>query len=508
MPENTFSLVAIFISLGIFFGIGALLLGTTSDVVTNSPIVDGSTIVTSSDGSVAGASDMLEVLRLIDTQRVDFVGIGDSNQIHGGDGWDHGFAKYLSDNYPIFATAFISQQENGGSGSGHGYLVAKTVTKLGDRVGAPTELALFSDQSPDIGLFDYGYYNDTVSVAASSSPNGMRVESNAPIGVNNALRFDLWYGTFETGQGNFTSGIRKGVSGFNLLANGPNVETVTGSYGIDKTSVSLSAAERNHALEVGYRTITEGIEGPFFSSVIRGVNPNQSTGAAYTTMEYFGGQPTRVLANNIINASDEFYTFYFGAIRDEQLTTNNNVDVVFTINSGLNDRADSTMSVGPSPAVSSTKEGYKDNIQAIINKIKSVWISNGWSTNELHFMIIPSHPISDPDDTDLQLYRIGATEIVNLNDNTFFVNIASLTDFDTLTANGWYDGAGPSHLAESGYEGVANLIFGTELLENLSWAGVAQQVDEKSQTSFSLLILVMILIGAVVVLTVVRKLSQ
>lgn len=135
--------------------------------------------------------------------------------------------------------------------------------------------------------------------------------------------------------------------------------------------------------------------------------------------------------------------------------------LVFYVNSGINDRNETSVpswgylgsNVGDSGAA------YFDNLWAIKDRIETLWTTNGWDVNEVFWLFIPSHPITNPDDAELVTYRKGAKRLAQ-EPRCSFVDISSLITSTTILANGWYNSSGSdtSHLTTAGYNGITDLI--------------------------------------------------
>src|SRR5262245_24536385 len=94
------------------------------------------------------------LLARLNTSRVDFVGIGDSNQLLSGAGWDHGFQFALSKQFTMWATGLISANENDGNGAGVGYRYSWLFGNVLSSTGAPAELDVYVDATD---IRNYGF---------------------------------------------------------------------------------------------------------------------------------------------------------------------------------------------------------------------------------------------------------------------------------------------------------------------------------------------------------------
>jgi len=394
--------------------------------------------------------------------RVDFVGIGDSNQVYSGHGWDHGFQKALIDaGYQMFATGLIVNNEANGTGSSLGYEYGRNGPGgsglTGATTGAPADLEKYMDRGAGT-LFPSFYYSYVASGSSISAVNnGLMLQPGGSIDETAALDFDHWWGSFTTGVGSFSRYLRRGEAPFTEIVNPPSISTNTGAFGMNRSTVSATA----NAGRAGWRIqflAANAATGPYFGTFMRVRQPDRTTGFSYSTLNYRGGQSTRTAAYDLQEASDETLTHFFGILREDQdqaLKT-----IVIVINEGLNDRNETLASVGPAAvADGDSPEAFVDNHTAIVQRIQAIWTLNGWDQTELFWLFMPSHPIDEPDDTELVAYRSALATYASSLDHAQIINLASLTDEATMLTNSWY--AVPVseqiHLSQAGYEGLAAL---------------------------------------------------
>jgi hypothetical protein len=389
---------------------------------------------------------MSGVMQSLKSQRVDFVGMGDSNQILGGTGWDDGFQYAMGQRAPMYATGLLSACENGGQGAGTGFgfstagPVGLTTTPF------PAQLSPFvSNLFPSSPPAGYG----TFSGFSGASPLSMGAP--CPLKTTSPLVFELHYGTFATGTHTATIGLRKAIPGFDVLGT-TVVNGTTGAYGVTHADLTVAAdASRDYPLVMHWAVPSgpDSIDMAWMYS--RAYNPSEQSGFSYSTLAAYGGQPSRILAGALKSASDTSLTYYFSQLRRLQGASKN---IVLVINEGFNDRGDSSMSVGDSPAVGSSAAGFKDNTLAIVKRITAIWLANGWDTQELSWVFMPSHPVFGSDDALLAAYRQAARELTSVVPQSVAVDLSELTSVDEMTANGWYfDGGGSdAHLSTLGYE--------------------------------------------------------
>ncbi|MHA7900766.1 MAG: hypothetical protein ACX94B_12955 [Henriciella sp.] len=398
--------------------------------------------------------------------RVDFVGIGDSNQVHQGNGWDHGFQAALSDLAPMYATGLISINEGNDSGSGLGYRYNFNASGpvIGAITGAPSDLNDYWDVgSGTLGIHYYGYLASGETVTWGNNSGLILGAATADVlDVTADLIFDWHYGTFNTGTGKFRGAVRQESSPFTTyVSSAADVVSNTGSFGMQRETLQLSADAARAGLNIGMRWTAVGhdITGPFFGLWMRAHNPNRLNGFSYSTLVYQGGQSLRTMANSLQELSDTTLGYYFGELRRLQGDVKT---IVICVNSGLNDRNESLTSVGPGAVTDGdSAAAYVDNFKAIQARIEAIWTLNNWDLRELFWLVFPSHPVSDPDNAELLEYRAAIEAHVLNMDQAQFINIAELTNETEMLANNWYQNSGSdrNHLTEDGFEQVSRKIF-------------------------------------------------
>jgi hypothetical protein len=184
-------------------------------------------------------------------------------------------------------------------------------------------------------------------------------------------------------------------------------------------------------------------------------NTDRAVGASFHTLYARGGQSARDMAAGLLQASDAYLSSYFAAVRALQGPAKH---VLVRVNTGLNDRNETLPSLGPSPvAQGDSAAAYADNLQAIINRLRSIWTLNGWEQGELYFLLSVSHPVSNPDDQKLADYRQAAVALTQSNLRTGATDFTQLTNEAEMLANGWYQsgGADRNHLTQPAFEVLA-----------------------------------------------------
>lgn len=387
--------------------------------------------------------------------RVDVVAIGDSNQLFGGHGWDHGLARALSLEFSLYATGLLAAGENGGNGSGMGYTwngFSTLATGLFSYSGAPAVLDAFLPGSTPLPPANYLYVPPGLQVGSTVS-TGIFIAANSVLGVSNALRFHVIHGVLEgEGPGSFRPAIRMEQSPWSNLLVASTVPTRGESTGVWEATLDLPAAQRLFGL--GFRFIPFGvnIEGPCVIYWSRVQAVERTAGASFHTLYGLGGASARRMAQGMLAATDEQLSLYFSLVRAQQ---DGPRSVLIRINTGLNDRNETLPSLGPAGVEDGdSPEALVDNLRAIMNRIKGIWASNNWPEEEVYFLLSTSHPVSQPDDAELVQYREAVSSLALSLPRCAATRFDRLTSADEMLSNGWYQSGGfdRNHLTQPGFE--------------------------------------------------------
>jgi hypothetical protein len=389
------------------------------------------------------------------TGRADLVGIGDSNQLHSGAGWDHGITKALSERFGLYATSLLATGENGGNGAGSGYgygVVGGGATSLFQPTGAPSWLN--ARMAPSVAMYPLNYmYLPAGQVSGANNFYGLYLDQGSPVDVNGGLRFTVIHGAFPAGSG--------GV--FRLFVRNPNppyqafAETNIQSngfgapYGILTSELFVPAAARNTAMYFRLGRIDENVTGPFMLYYMRAENQDKSVGTSHHTLYAFGGRTAFDMALALNAADDSYLSLFFSGVRALQGTSPR---VLVRINSGANDRNETRPSYSNFLLPGYSQQAFADNVGAIMDRIGEIWTLNGWPAEELFFLVTVTHPVSNPDDVKFEEYRAAAAGLATQRPRVAAVNLGVLTSWNEGIANNWYPYGGfdTNHLLQPGYE--------------------------------------------------------
>ena len=218
---------------------------------------------------------------------------------------------------------------------------------------------------------------------------------------------------------------------------------------------------RTQGLEFRPQLPPNSITGPIHAYYYRASVPTKTAGVSLHTLVDASGQSAWDMAEALGRTPDATLAFTFREARRLQIAAGLSPIIVVWINTAVNDRNETfTPSRGPGAVFGSgdSPAEYLDNLRAIQARIRGIWVANGWPTGELHWLIVPSHRISDPEDAELVAYRAAAQATLGPERQTSVVDVGALMTAAEATAGGWYDGGGPAHLTATGYAAVSTRI--------------------------------------------------
>jgi len=402
-------------------------------------------------GALAGA------LNRSSSERVAVVRLGDSNEGFSGGGWSTYFAKYLMQAYGCFGTG-LTPMGNQYASQNPVYGFSAGRNNDGANTGAPTSL---NNLMPSGAIFptEYDYVADGSSVNIQSFQHGAIVTVNHPLDIRGALRFRFSYGSFVTGTTTFQPTCRIEGGAYSTIASDSVRNPVTGSHGAVDSFFDISADPTRNVYGIAWtpKTVGSTLSGPFLGYNISIENKDKSTGISYGCLMYAAGSSARSYLQQLNTFGDTALTEYFRQLR-LQLTGTNKSTVIF-ISGGINDRNETSASLGPNPTTpGDSAAAFVDNITGIITKLQSNWILAGGTATTIHFCVIVSHPFSNPEDTELVSYRNAISVYVRGVNNASSIIIPNIRSYDDFAAGSWYDSGGNAHLSTTGYDRASSAI--------------------------------------------------
>jgi hypothetical protein len=444
--------------------------------------------------AIANRAVLAPIFRVMDARRVAIVGIGDSNQLFNGYGWDEGFQAALTDlGVPMFATGLISgnhQLQDSSYMSGFGYyregqtsIPFPTFDPYGNRLEAPASVRSLLRWRGDEWQPNFPGYVPAGLRLESLWNTAMIVSRSCPIDFDAALSGYVWHGRFDPSEarwdrGSFTPAVRADGSNV-VLARSPRISTTRPPRRIGAPVPPVAEAvrirvprgqrpARTTALRLGFGIPGCGlIAGPFYGTYMQLVNDDEPAGYAYSTMYSLGGRSLYEMGLGLRETPEETPAHFFEAVRRTQLDTGLSPLVVVVITSGLNDRARTARSLGPASAPSNTPEGYADNLEFMVNRLRASYARAGGSESELFFLFLPSHLTADVraspnaarDEQPLRAYRAAAADLARRTTNAASVDLAGFMTAAEAQRKGWYDQYGRAHLTPTGYFALSRRVL-------------------------------------------------
>ncbi len=385
------------------------------------------------------------------SRRIAVIALGDSNQRFGGHGWSRYMAATLGETFGAYGTdltQYRQWQEKDGP--------APAV--------APDELAGRA--------FGYWYIAPGGKELVSWKNSIMLIPAEHPLGVSGPLRFHFNHGTFpkdENAAGTspgFQPAVRRDEKPWSIIASAPKpLNPVTGVYGIQHYTLDVPAdSARTWQVQFMPNPLKTPIEGPFFASLGHAENTARKHGIAYYTLYASGGKSLRdmILRLRALKPAraDEFFGEIFRMQPSSDAPDASKARAIVMISSGLNDRNARAPSLGHAPANSSTAAGYADNLQALVTEIETIWTRNGGAAGSLHFALMVSHTLGNPEDAKLASYREAARTFAGKRPNASLIDLSKLVPYETMVSEKYYDKgrASDAHLDKRGYEAISRAL--------------------------------------------------
>ncbi|HEY3377643.1 MAG TPA: hypothetical protein VGL77_09140 [Armatimonadota bacterium] len=372
------------------------------------------------------------------TERVAVIGIGDSNQRFGGHGWSRYMAQSLTERF-------------GAYGTGLQFMRTPPAEAGQPAVEIPAELK------------DKAYGGWYLAEGAHVKPDWRQGSSLYLVGtdlmdVTGPLRFHLIYGTFPAGTGAFQPMVRRGTPPWTPLLS-EKVSPAPGAYGFAEHVLTLPAdATRTWNLHYGVTPVNEEVVGPFYGVCQWAENTAKTSGLSYQTLYAAGGQSLYDMLKTFNGYLPAQLTDYFVQVR---ASLNGSKTCVVMISSGLNDRNERELSIGPKGGlVGDSKEAFGDNLLGIFRVLQDAWVRAGGTASTIHFAVMPSHPQSDPDDAELVSYLQAARDVTASVPNASVIQLSALVSYQDMVEKKMYDKgvASSPHLSPVGYETLSRAV--------------------------------------------------
>lgn len=403
----------------------------------------------------------LEALAFASRRPVDLVMIGDSNQAMNGYGYGSGLHKALAARFGCYATGVGAAAPSAYSEYTNNTIETLTPMSAGAYTGAGSAADAIVPPHQRLG---YSFWASGELVGGTTSGVGrIRIKDGGGLDPSNPLRVHYAWISADEGSGSFRVGARLAVSPYTGAASGSLHNTNTGEVSLHRDTLDIPAGSRSGGLEIWWaRPGQTPITGPMCAVSMRVEDTAKATGVAVSTFYAVGGQSLYDMAEYALTAPDGTLSHWFGEVRRLQVARGHKPIVVFYINSGLNDRNEtSSPSLGWRGSTDPDgPDAYLDNLDALVKRIRDIWQKNGWAQDELFFLLVPSHPVSAPDDAELRSYRGACVASYAAQLGVSVVDMTNITSATEILAEGWYQSGGSdtNHLENAGYDELSARI--------------------------------------------------
>jgi hypothetical protein len=442
------------------------------------------------------------ILKKASTQRVDIVGVHNSEGLQGGHGWDTAIQENLKNTYGVYATAVYSMLENKALGAGVGYWDSTTTSKVVQYI-ANSGLGTAVGNQVTTAASDYlQHMNWSAAPVADVGPNwplhvpsgtnlatptGLQINQSSVIPVAEALTFNFWGVNSDEAIGELKPIIRRANSPFTTLYTFPIVY-YTGTLGTIRKSTYSLAADGARTYPIEFRT-HEGwnpatMKGPLFLTYMRACRTNQANGIAFSPFYSLGGRSAydMYMCLNAFPASS--WQHYFDVLCEYQGASKANHYAVFDIYEGSNQAVETLVAAGaPVQATPSHVNNYVWYMQQIVAIIEAQWTASGRNVANIAFRMACSHPLNTAGtEATMETYRAALKSQLRFNaqeQRVCLVDYSELTTLASMVASNYFSDT--IHLNRDGYIG----------LDSLAWIDILAEdtpvVVQPSQTISSLI---------------------
>ncbi|HYO08728.1 MAG TPA: hypothetical protein VER17_07115 [Tepidisphaeraceae bacterium] len=425
-------------------------------------------------------------------RRVDVTGIGDSNQLSGGDyGHDHGFQKAWSDQFGMYATGVLPVSPAGSFGvSGVHYNAGHAFSSDQNHPALPAAYKQLGLGSPEAGVAGSGGFVP----AGGSATNDAAVYVRSVAPFYDPMSTLAWHSTFHRfpdASGDITPQVRGAgpAYGPNALKTYPTITIPAGSGRVDvvqaiQPSVWAKGAGDWKLSLYDYEASKTGqaggaAHGKLFSNWQRIENVDRTRGVAYSTLLAQGGKGALHAASTLKDIPDASLAEWMRQETKLQKVGQADAMMLVQIEHGGNDRNYSAPSVGDHPAPSNTGAGFRDNVSAIVARLRQVWGDAGYDTRNLFFAVGPYHVQRDPWTKDkLAEFETGVMQLADETYNLAVVRGTRMLSAQAMYAGGYYrEEADDAHLSRTGYEAIGRLavnqLTGALARDRRGWSDVS-----------------------------------
>lgn len=376
---------------------------------------------------------------------VDVFLLSDSNTALGGYGWDSGFQAAFADiGMVAYGTGFVSANENNGNGAGTGY----NFNYGGPLLGAATGADEFCVNSfTELSVAKYAY------LASDTDNSGGALFILQPIagGINDTWNFRVSYAKWASGGGSFIQRVRLAQSPYSTIADSESIACTGGDViaNADLQATVSGITNTDHQIEYGLARASAVTAKAFFSYMsAHRTNPDRGFGAS--VMYGTGGKKISDVENETAALTSIRRAAMLMHARQRQLDLGRSPKILIILNYGMNDKA-----------ISVSQSAFAKSTVNVMQMITAGYVANGGIHNELHWLLMPSHRITDndasPDQALLNSYSIAADKIAESWPRCGSANLSRLMTAAEATASDWYDsnGSDTAHLLFAGNRELA-----------------------------------------------------
>lgn len=433
---------------------GTLAIGLASSAVLAQPITPS--VDHPNRFAVTNVDVARRFVQLASTRRVDIAIIGDSNtrgQLISGheDGFGRAFAARLG----CYATRVDSVAGQGPWAATLAGVGSYQISPFAGAQSAPywvNKFLLTDPQMPRAGAWLAPGLELTVDMNG-----GLNVLPEHPMGIDGPLRYhlsDVGLGTTSTGFISLSVREPWPAPLSSQIASAPSSWSSAGVQGVMRSrSFDIAPGPRGTGLLITPVDPALGRfgVGPFAPTWHRLERTDRLTGISYSPLWYGGGLSAfHVCASFLSLASvDTAMNQYL-----TELTRQQNASPVLMVHilHGGNDRNSFWSSLGPTgPFPSDTREGHRDNILCILERLRVIWDQMRLPQENLFFLLGPYHPrASEPEYQ--QAFEAAWRDVADGDPQVIVIAGSMLSTPDEFQSRGYFaTPIDPAHLSVLGY---------------------------------------------------------
>ncbi|MBY0313579.1 MAG: hypothetical protein K2W85_16060 [Phycisphaerales bacterium] len=395
-------------------------------------------------------------VQLASTRRVDIAIIGDSNtRSNLVSGHEDGFGRAFAARFGAYATRVDAVA---GQGPWAATLNGAASYQISPFVGAEnapywvSKFVMTDPQMPRAGAWLAPGVELTVDMNG-----GLILLPENPIGIDGPLRYHLSDVALGTGVGGFISlSVRQPWPGTlsSQFASAPSSWSSAGPIGAMRSrSFDIAPGARGAGVLITPVDPANGrfAVGPFAPTWHRVERTDRLTGISYSPLWYGGGLSAFHVCASFSNLAsvDPAVTQYL-----TELTRQQNASPVLMVHilHGGNDANFSWSSLGPTgPFASDTREGHRDNILCILERLRAMWAEMRRPPENLFFLLGPYHPRA-VDQEFQQAFEAAWRDVAEGDPQVIVIGGSMLSTPGEFQSRGFFAAANDlAHLSVPGY---------------------------------------------------------